>query len=82
MTPQCEREPTRGDFKIYGRVRPVPDPGTRERYGQTQFAAIGWRPSEPYPLFAVDIERAAYISFGEAGRLVRWTPERGTEQLR
>jgi len=82
MTPQCDREAKRGDFKAYGRAVTVTDPELREHYGQAILAAIGWRPDEPYPLWAVDVESAAYISFGEARRLLRWTPERGLERLR
>ncbi|HSM37834.1 MAG TPA: pyridoxamine 5'-phosphate oxidase family protein [Candidatus Limnocylindrales bacterium] len=82
MTPQCDREAKRGDFKIYGRVCTVADRALRERYRQTILAAIGWRPDEPYPLWAVDIESASYISFGPAARLLRWTPDRGTVQQR
>ena len=82
MTPQCDREAKRGDFKIYGRASQVPDPGQRDRYGQTIFAAIGWRPEEPYPLWSVDVESAGYISFGAKRRLLRWTAQKGVEQLR
>jgi hypothetical protein len=82
MTPQCDREAKRGDFKAYGRAIPVTDPGLRERYGDTIEAAISWRPSDPYPLFSVDVASAAHISFGEGHRLVRWTAAGGVEQLR
>jgi hypothetical protein len=81
MTPQCDREAKRGDFKIYGRVTEVVDPDLRQRYADTIFAAIDWRPTEPYPLFAVDIQSAGYISFGEQRRLVRWSPEYGAQKL-
>ncbi|HSL98387.1 MAG TPA: pyridoxamine 5'-phosphate oxidase family protein [Candidatus Deferrimicrobiaceae bacterium] len=82
MTPQCDREAKRGDFKVYGRAVEVTDPNAREGYGQTIFAAIGWRPLEPYPLYSVDIESAGYVSFGENRTLLRWSPERGVERLR
>jgi Pyridoxamine 5'-phosphate oxidase len=82
MTPQCDREAKAGDFKIYGRVRQIADAELRQRYSDAVFAAIDWRPTEPYPLFAVDIERAAYISFGDERRLMRWDAERGLEHLR
>ena len=81
MTPQCDREASRGDFKIYGRVVSITDPDVRRRYGDTIFAAIGWRPLDPFPLFAVDIERAAYIDFTDDRRLMRWSAERGLEKL-
>jgi hypothetical protein len=77
MTPQCDREAKRGDFKIYGRALDVTDPDVREHYGQTIYAAIGWRPEEPYPLWSVDIESAGYISFGSNARLLRWSPGTG-----
>jgi hypothetical protein len=82
MTPQCDREAKRGDFKVYGRARDVTDPEVREHYGQTIYAAIGWRPDEPYPLWSVDIESAGYISFGPKHRLLRWTPEGGQVVLK
>jgi hypothetical protein len=82
MTPQCDREAKRGDFKLYGRAASVADAALRERYGQTIHAAIGWRPDEPYPLWSVEIESASYISFGERPRLLRWSAGRGTQQLR
>jgi hypothetical protein len=82
MTPQCDREAKRGDFKLYGRALDVTDPEVREGYGRTIYAAIGWRPEEPYPLWSVDVESAGYISFGENARLLRWSPDRGLERLR
>ena len=82
MTPQCDREARRGDFKAYGHAVGVTDPGLRERYGDTIEAAINWRPPEPYPLWSVDVQSAAYISFGEGRRLLRWTPAGGLERLR
>jgi hypothetical protein len=82
MTPQCDREAKRGDFKAYGRAMPVVDPGLREHFADAQEAAIDWRPPEPYPLFSVDVESAGYISFGEGRRLLRWSPDRGLERLR
>lgn len=81
MTPQCDREAKRGDFKLYGRAIEITDPDLRAAYADTVFAAIEWRPIDPYPLFAVDIERAAYISFADAHRLLRWSAERGVEEL-
>ena len=81
MTPQAEREAKHGDFRIYGRGVSIEDPARRRRFADTLLTAIGWRPTDPYPLYAVDIESASYISFGDAHRLLRWTPERGAETL-
>lgn len=82
MTPQCDREARRGDFKAYGQAVAVEDAAVRAHFGDTQEAAIDWRPTEPFPLFAVDISSASYISFGPGHRLLRWTPSAGLEQLR
>jgi hypothetical protein len=81
MTPQCDREGNRGDFRIYGRALPVTDRAHRRRLSDTIFAAIQWRPLDPYPMFSVDIETASYIDFSDDRRLIRWAPERGVEQL-
>jgi len=82
MTPQCDREAKRGDFKLYGRACDVTRSELREAYGRTIFAAIGWRPDEPYPLWSLDVESAAYISFGEKHRLLLWSAAEGMRQLR
>jgi hypothetical protein len=81
MTPQCDREAKRGDFKLYGRAVEVADPALREQYAVTIEAAISWRPTEPYPLLSVDIDSATYISFGAKRRLLRWSPDAGVEEL-
>jgi hypothetical protein len=81
MTPQCDREAKRGDFKLYGRAVAITDPAVRKRYADTVFEAIDWRPVDPYPLFTIEIERAAYIDFAEHHRMLRWTEGRGCEEL-
>jgi hypothetical protein len=81
MTPQADREATRGDFKLYGHAVPVLDPDARRRVAQAIFDTIGWRPLEPFPLYAVDIDSAAYIDFTDERRLLRWSAQRGLERL-
>jgi hypothetical protein len=81
MTPQCDREGNRGDFRLYGRSIAVTDPDRRRRFADTIFAAIGWRPLDPYPMYAVDIDTASYIDFSDDRVLMRWTADRGTERL-
>lgn len=51
------------EFKLYGHVRGVPDPARRAAYGDAWWARSQWRPVEPYHLFAVNIERAAYVRY-------------------
>lgn len=81
-TATADREPLHGDLKMYGGVVDVPEPERRRAYSDTLQAAIDWRPSEPYHLFAADVTRAGFISFGKAPRLLRWSAEQGVEVLR
>jgi predicted pyridoxine 5'-phosphate oxidase superfamily flavin-nucleotide-binding protein len=78
---QESREPKRGDVKLYGRAREVLDRGQRDRFADAQEALISWRPPDHVPVFAVEIESAAYISFGEGRRLLRWTSDTGEQEL-
>lgn len=81
-TATADREPLHGDLKMYGEVVDVPEPERRQAYSDTLQAAIDWRPSEPYHLFAADVTHAGFISFGKAPRLLRWSVHRGVEVLR
>src|SRR3954464_9875104 len=78
---QEHREPRLGDVKLYGRAREIFDERLREGLADEQEALIDWRPPKHAPVFAVDIDRASYISFGDGRRLLRWTPETGEEEL-
>lgn len=75
------KDGSEGDFKLYGRVRDVPDPDLRAAYGDTLFEQIDWRPEEPYHLFAVDVEQAGFIQFAPERRAMRWTPATGEERI-
>jgi hypothetical protein len=81
-TVQADREPKFGDLKLYGFAIDVPEPERRQAYADTLFAAIDWRPSEPYHLFSFDIARAGFISFGKDQKLLRWSRQTGIEVLR
>jgi hypothetical protein len=82
ITPQCDREAAHGDVKLYGYGVPVEEPGRKKALGDAQEAIINWRPSEPFHVFALDVRRAVFISFGTERRMLRWTPQAGTEVLR
>jgi hypothetical protein len=77
----CDRNGTDGDFKLYGRAVEVGDAGARTAYGDVLQAAIAWRPSEPYHLFAVDVERVGYIVFGPDPVAMRWSEGGGLERI-
>lgn len=81
-TPQCDKEPKDGDLKLYGTAHDVSDARLRQAHADVQEAAIQWRPTEPYHLFRVEIERAGFISFGQSHALLRWTPTTGLERLK
>jgi pyridoxamine 5'-phosphate oxidase-like protein len=79
----ADREALQGDVKVYGRVRDMSeDAEWRRRYGDATQARIDWRPDGPFHLFAVDVESAGFIRFGDAKLALRWSPGGGAERLR
>ncbi|HLQ63181.1 MAG TPA: hypothetical protein VK201_00520 [bacterium] len=80
---QCDLRPRGGGGRFQGvrpgnrRRRSGGAPTVRRRYADVLEAKIGWRPADPYHLFAVDIGDAAYIVFGRERFAMRWTPTRG-----
>jgi len=69
---------TDGDFKLYGRAVDVREPERRAAYRAAIKARIDWEPAEPnYHLFAVDIDSAGFIVFGEERYGLAWDPGRG-----
>jgi len=74
----CDREGTEGDVKLYGGAIDISAPDVRQAYRDAIKARIGWAPDEPeYHLFAVDIESAGYIVFGDEGHALAWDPSGG-----
>ncbi len=63
-----------GEFKLRGRAIDVVDPELRERSGQASFEKTGWRPPEPYHLFWIDIEEAAFVRYSGEGHqtVITW----------
>lgn len=72
-----DREGADGDFKLYGRAVDVRDPQTRRHFADAVEAKIRWRPQDPYHLFSVDIESAAFVVFGAKRFGLRWDARRG-----
>jgi hypothetical protein len=78
-----DRSGSEGDFKLYGRAVDVRDTDARAHYRAAVKARIDWEPAEPnYHCFAVDVESAGFVIFGEeryglawssGGQLRRWT---------
>jgi hypothetical protein len=74
---------TDGDFKLYGRAREVDDAEVRARYRAAIKARLDWEPEEPsYHLFAIDVESAGYVVFGEERRGLAWNPIDGLRTWR
>jgi len=66
-----------GDIKLYGHAVEVTEPALKRAYEDALFARIQWRPTEPYPCFAFDIESAGFLKFGDAGEEI-WAWRSGT----
>jgi len=81
-TATCDPDGAEGDFKAYGGAVDVQDSGLRTRYADELEAKINWRPSEPFHLFAVDVQSAGYIVFGKEPVAMRWDPAEGTARIR
>jgi len=62
-----DKDGSEGEVKLGGRCVDVTDKGLRERSAQQTFDTTGWRPEEPYHLFWLDIEYAAYVKYGQNG---------------
>jgi hypothetical protein len=69
---------TEGDFKLYARALDVREPARRAAYRAAIKARIDWEPEEPrYHLFALDVEAAGFVVFGEERYGLAWNAERG-----
>ena len=73
-----DRNGTEGDFKLYGRAVDVRDPERRARYRAAVKARIDWEPAEPsFHSFAIDVESAGFVIFGEGRYGLAWDPAGG-----
>jgi hypothetical protein len=73
-----DRMGTEGDFKLYGRAVDVRDPERRARYRAAIKERLDWEPAEPnYHCFAIDIDSAGFVIFGEERFGLAWEPDGG-----
>jgi hypothetical protein len=73
-----DRMGTEGDFKLYAQAVDVRDPERRAAYRAAIKARIDWEPAEPsYHLFALDVESAGFVIFGEERYGLAWDPAHG-----
>ena len=75
-----DRAGTEGDFKLYGRAREVDDAATIDAYRAALKARIDWEPPGEFHLFAIDVESAGFVVFGDDAFGMAWDPERGTRR--
>jgi hypothetical protein len=71
---QADRAAAGGDFKVYGHAVDVRDPHERERYAQSLFERIEWRPEGEFHLFAVDLTQIGFVTFRGERRTRVWRP--------
>jgi len=77
-----DREGTEGDVKLYGRAIDISSTEVRQVYRDAIIARIGWAPDESeYHLFALDIESAGYIVFGDDSHTLTWDLSSGLRRL-
>jgi len=70
------------EVKFYGTAIEIQDQARRQRYRETIKARIDWEPEEPnFHVFAIDIESAAYASFGNDHYALAWNPEKGLRRF-
>lgn len=73
-----DRNGADGDFKLYGRAIDVRDAEPRARYRATIKARTDWEPTEPgYHCFAIDVEAAGFVIFGDERYGMAWSPATG-----
>jgi hypothetical protein len=75
-----DRGGAEGDFKLYARARDVTDPADREAYRAAIKARLDWEPMGPFHLFAVEVDSAGFVIFGEDRFGMAWDPARGTRR--
>jgi hypothetical protein len=73
-----------GDVKLYGLAVDEQDAGVRAEFRRAIRARIDWEPDEPYHLFSLDVEEAAFMRFADDVKETwRWNQRSGLrkEQL-
>ncbi len=68
------RDGSEGEFKLRGHAVDAPDLDVRRGYCEALYEKIVFRPKEPYHLFSVDIESAAFIVYQNDEQSVRRWP--------
>ena len=75
-----DRLGTEGDFKLYGQARDLQDTAARDAYRAAIRARIDWEPEGSFHLFAIDVDSAGYVVFGEQRSALAWDQSGGTRR--
>jgi hypothetical protein len=78
----AERAGTEGDFKLYGRAAEVRDAELWSAYRHAVKARLDWEPPRRYHVFAVGVESAGFVVFGDDPHSLAWDPARGLRKRR
>jgi hypothetical protein len=70
-----------GDFKLYGTAVDVQDDVLRAEYEEAVQARIQWTPPSPYNLFAIDVQSAGFVVFGDERYALAWDPAEGLRRI-
>ena len=70
-----------GDVKLYGRVVDEHDPAVRQAFHDEIMRRIDWAPTGDHHVFSLDVERAAYVRFGDDEVILTWDPDHGLQTL-
>ena len=78
QTVVINKDGSEGDIKLYGHAEDVQSPETRRTYLEAVQRELGYELSadEPFHLFAVDVESAAYVVIEDGEQKVRVWPQR------
>jgi hypothetical protein len=75
-----DRLGTEGDFKLYARAQDQQDETVRDAYRAAIRARIDWEPAGRFHLFAMDVESAGFLHFGDNAYGMAWEPTSGTRR--
>jgi pyridoxamine 5'-phosphate oxidase-like protein len=75
----CTNTGTEAELTVRGRVVEIDDPATRHRFVVAVSATTTWHEPE-FHLFALEVESASLVEYGEGTQTVRLWPEGTTTQ--
>jgi hypothetical protein len=68
------------EFKLAGRARVIEDESLRGALDDLFWQKIQWRPAPDSHYFEVLAERAAYVTYGDGQRSIRWRSDQPGER--